>query len=65
MTDHPHPPATYSSRYVTPMVACIHCGRYAYAGSMCSRVATAFWWLARGLRALAGIEPIRTDPRRN
>ena len=27
--------------------------------------ATAMWWLARGLRALAGIEPIRTAPRRN
>ena len=27
--------------------------------------ATAMWWLARGLRALAGIEQIRTAPRRN
>lgn len=29
------------------------------------RHATAAYWLARGLRALAGIEPIRTAPRRN
>lgn len=27
------------------------------------RIATAMWWLARGLRALVGIEPIRTERR--
>lgn len=57
MTDHPHPPATHSSRHPTPMVACRHCGRFAYAGSMCSRVASAMWWLGRGVRRLAGIDP--------
>lgn len=29
------------------------------------RLRSAMWWLARGLRALAGIEPIRTTTRRN
>lgn len=29
------------------------------------RLRSAMWWLTRGLRALAGIEPIRTAPRRN
>ena len=27
------------------------------------RLRSAIWWLARGLRALAGIEPIRTERR--
>lgn len=39
--------------------------RYRRAEIRAERLRSAAYWLARGLRALAGIEPIRTAPRRN
>lgn len=40
---------------------CPYCARKRRTGP--PAIPTALWWLTRGLRALAGIEPIRTTRR--